>query len=202
MTELSKCNVCAITETWLTENVLSSELFPKGFNVYRRDRSSTCPDTRGGGVLLAIDDSIPSRRRQDLEPQCEIIVCELVPYKSKKVAIILCYRPQTCNILTFTVGVQEALTKVSKEYEHVCMLGDFNLSGVKWTADPIIATGSERTLCDTIAGFSLTQINYVVSNKFGNILDLIFTNVPDLFGEVAEYTPVFFALTTLYSLLK
>jgi hypothetical protein len=141
------------------------------------------------GGNQAID--IPSRRRQDLEPQGEFLVCELLPRKSKKLAIILCYRPPSSNSLAFTESVEQTLTNVFKEYEHVCMLGDFNLPRVNWTADPIIAKGSLRTLCDTIAGFSMSQINHIVSNSFGSMLDLVFTNVPNLFCDVAEYPSVF-----------
>ena len=61
LTTESKCHVCASTETWLTEDVSDSELFPDGFNVYWKDRQVTAPKTRGGGVLLAIADHILSR---------------------------------------------------------------------------------------------------------------------------------------------
>ena len=49
------CDIIAITETWLSENVLDQEIIPTGYTIYRKDRSS-----RGGGVMLAVKNSIPS----------------------------------------------------------------------------------------------------------------------------------------------
>ena len=48
-------DIIAITETWLSENVLDHEIIPTGYTIYRKDRSS-----RGGGVMLAVKNSIPS----------------------------------------------------------------------------------------------------------------------------------------------
>ena len=81
---LSNCDICALTETWLNDNVLDSEIFSDDFTVYRKDRSVTDPGKRGGGVLLAIKKSVKSRRRPELEPHGEIIVCEIICSKRKK----------------------------------------------------------------------------------------------------------------------
>ena len=45
----------AITETWLTDSIYNNELLPSGFDVYCKDRNN-----RGGGVLLAVHQSILS----------------------------------------------------------------------------------------------------------------------------------------------
>jgi len=41
------------TETWLSDSFYNNEIFPSGFSVYRKDRSS-----KGGGVMMAVRDSI------------------------------------------------------------------------------------------------------------------------------------------------
>ena len=41
-------DIVVLSETWLTSNVLSSELFPENFNVFHTDRNTG----RGGGVLI------------------------------------------------------------------------------------------------------------------------------------------------------
>ena len=48
-------DIIAITETWLSDNILDQEIIPTGYTIYRNDRSS-----RGGGVMLAVKHSIPS----------------------------------------------------------------------------------------------------------------------------------------------
>ena len=50
-------DVIAITETWLSDNIYSNEIFPNNYNIIRRDH-----DTRGGGVLLAVKNSIPFKQ--------------------------------------------------------------------------------------------------------------------------------------------
>eukprot|EP00914_Ancora_sagittata_P024895 GHVO01049672.1.p2 GENE.GHVO01049672.1~~GHVO01049672.1.p2 ORF type:complete len:141 (-),score=4.01 GHVO01049672.1:1098-1520(-) len=100
---ITQCNadVVAITETWLTDTVLDHELLPPRFSIHRKDRRETCANKRGGGLLLAIDESLPSKRRPDLEPPCEILVCELDVQGSSKIAVILCYRPPSSDCVRF-----------------------------------------------------------------------------------------------------
>ena len=47
--------IYCITETWLTDLVYDSEILPLNFNIFRKNRKS-----RGGGVLVAINESIQS----------------------------------------------------------------------------------------------------------------------------------------------
>ena len=48
-------DIIAITETWLSDNLLDQEIIPTSYTIYRKDRSP-----RGGGVMLAVKNSIPS----------------------------------------------------------------------------------------------------------------------------------------------
>ncbi|ELT96181.1 hypothetical protein CAPTEDRAFT_185977 [Capitella teleta] len=48
-----------------------------GFQTQQRSKrvwSVTNPEKRGGRVLLAVDETLPSKRRGDLEPPCEVLV--------------------------------------------------------------------------------------------------------------------------------
>ena len=49
-------DIVAITETWLHSNIFDNEILPSGYQIYRKD----C-NRRGGGVVLAIKNSIPSK---------------------------------------------------------------------------------------------------------------------------------------------
>ena len=51
----SDCNVFCITETWLSDQISDGEILPSNFVLYRSDRPS-----RGGGVLIAVHESIYS----------------------------------------------------------------------------------------------------------------------------------------------
>nr|CAH7747358.1 unnamed protein product [Callosobruchus chinensis] len=51
---LQEYDFIGIAETWLTSDVLSSELFPEDYSVLRSDRDfRNSKKTKGGGVLLA-----------------------------------------------------------------------------------------------------------------------------------------------------
>ena len=65
---LSECDVCAITETCLNDNISDCELFSDEFTIYSKDRSSTSPGNRGGGVVLAVKKNLKSCRKPELEP--------------------------------------------------------------------------------------------------------------------------------------
>ena len=44
-----------MSETWLSDYIFNNEILPAGYTIYRRDRLS-----RGGGVLIAVHNSISS----------------------------------------------------------------------------------------------------------------------------------------------
>ena len=55
-------------ETWLHKKIYTLEILPNNYTVYRKDRSS-----KGGGVLLAIKNSINSSIQADLDTDAELI---------------------------------------------------------------------------------------------------------------------------------
>ncbi len=91
---------------------------------------------------------------------------------------------------TFSKSVKDALARVTREYEYICLLGDFNLPQLRWDGSSPPG-GQAGEFCDTIESFALSQVNHVASNTCGNILDLVLTNVPDLFSEVCEHPSEF-----------
>lgn len=178
-----------MTETWLTSDVLDSELLPSSFCIHRKDRSDTIPDCRGGGVLLAVHTRLPSKRRQDLEPACEILICEIRPQTGPKLAILLCYRPPNYDLHDFNDHIDVSLSKVFKEYTLACVLGDFNLPDIEWTRpsqQSNISVNSDVFL-QTMLSYYFTQINSKISNVHGNILDLVFVNTPSLIPEIESF---------------
>ena len=58
-------DVLAVSETFLSPDILDGEFLGCDYEVHRRDR-----DRHGGGVMLTVCNSIPSTRREDLETDC------------------------------------------------------------------------------------------------------------------------------------
>ena len=49
-------DIICITETWLHDSILNTEIFSHNYTIYRRDRGS-----RGGGIVIAISDNLTSK---------------------------------------------------------------------------------------------------------------------------------------------
>ena len=60
-------DVLAITETWLTPGINSCEILPNiNFTIHRRDRFEH-NNKHGGGILLAVRNTVPCVRGPDIE---------------------------------------------------------------------------------------------------------------------------------------
>ena len=57
-----------MTETWLTKYHFNLEILPNDYLLYRNDR-----ETRGGGVLIAANQNVPSSQRQLLTDPITIV---------------------------------------------------------------------------------------------------------------------------------
>ena len=76
------------TESWLSPSILSSEIFPPGYQVLRKDRKDG-----HGGVFLALESSLICSEIS-LNTTCEIVACKIELHTH---SLIICgvYRPET-----------------------------------------------------------------------------------------------------------
>ncbi|ELU15260.1 hypothetical protein CAPTEDRAFT_214732 [Capitella teleta] len=93
-------HLVAITETWLTEDLLYSGILPQNMQCHRKDRSETRQSVRGGGLLLGIDNRLPSKRRPDLECECEILSISTgtVPIQLKKANVVPIFKKDDSKV--------------------------------------------------------------------------------------------------------
>ena len=176
----------AVTETWLNDAVTEIETLPARFVVHRKDRCCTDPGKRGGGLLLGVDQSIPSKRRTDLEAPCEIMVCELTNPSNPKVAVVLCYRPPQSDKRMFISNLHDVLFNVLKEFTFVTVLGDFNFPDLDWVRDVHNSVSPESEFFHLMLSFFLKQVNTVPSNAHQHFLDLIFSNSDGLIQNISD----------------
>ena len=109
-------DIIALTETWLDSWILNHELLPIGYNIniFRHDREGK----RGGGVLLAIKESIKTDQF-NFTSQSLGIVSVVVNSMSKNVLVCVCYRPPNAGI------------EFHQEFERFLnVLGDFNFPSI------------------------------------------------------------------------
>ena len=114
--------ILPLNETWLNDQLPSDEVAIPGFNLFRRDRSSS---RNGGGVAIYISDKIPAVRRCHLEDMVlENLWLELLFPKSKRILLGTCYRPPDDSqfLEIFKLGLE----RVSGEDKETLLTGDFN----------------------------------------------------------------------------
>lgn len=183
----SKHNLIFITETWLYDGILDSELTDTNkYNVFRRDRGS-----RGGGVmaLCAAELGVRSRddwQRDDLDIECVWLTVDggLIG-DNRDLHICLIYLPpdrlQAQRLGKFTDMLNIIISSHSSD--HFMLVGDFNLSFIKWRFnEPQFIKKGNVDLYNTGVEF-LTQTSFHGLNQYncsinsaGNTLDLVFSN--------------------------
>ncbi len=179
-------DLIAVTETWLKDNISDNEMLPYGYNVIRKGVVS---DKRGGGVLLAIRDSLKYNRitSRNWSDDWEIIAVELTDNTSKKTLLSVCYRPPNCNLAEW-FDLLTSFLQVTENYEKVIITGDFNFADLTWgstiTSNIISAKLYSTEFRELIYDFFLQQIN-IYPTRLGNILDLILTNCPEKVSNVS-----------------
>ena len=88
---IKKVDAVAVTETWLHQGILDTEILDSNFIIFRRDRPQ---QQRGGGVLICVKSDCISVRRRDLENEnVEAVVCELRGSNDSKLILAAFYRP-------------------------------------------------------------------------------------------------------------
>ena len=93
-----------LTETWLTNDISTSEIFSNNYLVFRKDRNlQEHGVTRGGGVLLAVNAHFHvthldlSFLTQEI-PQIDIVGVKLI---SQNVFIFVLYIPPSISLYDF-----------------------------------------------------------------------------------------------------
>ena len=130
LTEINECDILCVSEIWLDCKITDSELLSDNFNIFRKDRTT---GQKGGGLLMAVNANIPTNVVGDLyTSDHEILTVEVKPTRSSTIFFILCYRLPSSYITGFVQDLETILDKSTKLYIKYCLLGDFNLPGIKW----------------------------------------------------------------------
>ena len=89
--EEHKPDIILGNESWLHPGIANNEVFPDGYNIYRKDRTTD----NHGGVFLAVKKDIIATHRKDLNTDCESIwtQCQIQNKRSKFLFLCSYYRP-------------------------------------------------------------------------------------------------------------
>jgi hypothetical protein len=150
----------ALTETWLQPHIADAQIHIRGYNINRSDRCSRS----GGGVLLYSHESIPSvdvRRFDD-----GICQCVFTRFPTKKLGIVVIYRPPFCENSSFrrVIGFVEDCVKEGLDDYQMCITGDLNFPFIKWESEQLAggacleAQQSARSFLELLSNLFLTQL--------------------------------------------
>ena len=165
-------DVVAITESWLTDDIIDELVLIDGYKTFRKDRVHG----RGGGVCAFVSADIPCKRRQDLEdPSFECMWFCLRPVRlPRKISGLICailYNPpdtplpEQNNLFKYMVDKLDVIRTAHPDCG-VVLLGDFN----------------RLEICDLLIHQNLKQI-VRTSTRGEHVLDLIVTNLHELYNE-------------------
>ena len=169
-------DVIGVTETWLTSDISDSEMQLAGYEMFRKDRDNA----RGGGVLLYVKHFLtPS------EFYTSVTFHDQVWCKIDDLYIGVCYRSSNTAIVESdnNQNLLELITEVGNK--HILLMGDFNVPNIDWvnhTPTPV-ADGYTKSFVKAVEESFLTQ-HVTVPTRENSVLDLIFSNEPDLVSNV------------------
>lgn len=184
-----------MTETWLHPGILDSELGFYNYSIYRKDRYDIADAPVGGGVLIAVKDTLKSKVIA-MEGDAEQLFVE-VTNLSKNLVVGSFYAPYV-NPGTYAMHFEviELLMDKFRDYEFMIM-GDYNLRETLWTNHGGL---SEGLLANCFCSDTLVQeCSIAVMNMFsyfgmsqyfpvhhskGYTLDLAFSTITE--GNVKQ----------------
>ena len=117
-------DILMISETKIDDTFPDCQFLIKGFSVPQRlDRTA-----KGGGILVYIREDIPTKRIRKVRfnESFEGFFIE-INLRSKNWLLGCSYKPHRDNIISHLRNINTALDKLSRDYENVILLGDFNV---------------------------------------------------------------------------
>ncbi|XP_071123237.1 uncharacterized protein [Mytilus edulis] len=179
------------TETWLSNNIGSREIFPPelGYDVIRRDREKD----PHGGVLIAAKNEL-ELSQVSISKDAEMITGK-IKIGTKQYIITSFYRPPN---KTDNKYAERAITEIhnlrNNNKRSIFLLGgDFNLPDIDWGKNEIkgnqLPQTINRAFLQMSADLSIQQINNNTT-RGNNILDLMFTSHPGNIDRCKTLPPI------------
>ena len=149
-------------ESHLDDSYLSSEIFPAGFSVYRKDRIAG-----GGGVFMGIKHTLVAVEEPTITTAAEIIWAKISLYNLPSLYNIICsyYRPPQSDLQPILeLGESIDMVKRKNLNRDIIVTGDFNFPSIEWNKgqgtilpNPTYGHNLNEVFLDTIDNHNLEQ---------------------------------------------
>ncbi|XP_072178279.1 uncharacterized protein [Diadema setosum] len=179
----TKPDIVLGTETWLKENITSSELFPDGYTIVRRDRSDGY-----GGVLIALKENIIFEQLS-VEEAVEAILVKIPVTGNKYLLVGVIYRPPSSGT-EYMDMVCNVIEKIHSQHPNAVLWlgGDLNLPDINWETQTTERNQYPSAIChrflEMLQNCCLHQ-TVDFPTRFNTCLDLFLTNRPSLVSKCA-----------------
>ncbi|KAF6772843.1 hypothetical protein AHF37_07425 [Paragonimus kellicotti] len=126
--EAAGCDVVAVTETWLKQEVEIDHFCPPGMTYYRQDREDGRP---GGGVFLLVANQYAQVAGKSLHtPNIQLVECVL-PDAPTRTSVLCVYRSPGATVEEGSV-LLNTMDEIFNRQSSVLLLGDLNIPEVDW----------------------------------------------------------------------
>ena len=164
----SKLDIFLVSETKIDHSFPNQQFSIDGYKIYRRDSNSF-----GGRLLFYVNENIPCREltAEQIDSNFEIIFLGIT-MRTRKWLIIGLYKPANQKEEYFFKNLGVVLNNYLSKYDHIILLGDFNL------------TTSNKYLADFMTLFNLESLINTPTcfqSEKPRCIDLILTNKKSLF---------------------
>jgi len=162
------------TESWLTNSIKSSKIFPNNYNTYRHDRLDGYR-----GVFLSCKTS-PISEELKLSTTCEMVACKIYLAHGYLIVCSIYYRPPDRN-LPYLNELCSTLDQIilSNPNAIIWVGGDLSLPNIDWNLNCVHGNNypSATRSLDILLYHSLSQI-VTFPTRQQNTLDIFITNHP------------------------
>ena len=175
--EATKPDIIFGCETWLNPSKTYGELFPPGFDLYRRDRKDSY-----GGVLLGIQSSLNSHQL-NIKTDAEFIAAKIIN-RNQPIIVGALYRLPNNNQQQ-TDDLNQAILDTCKSTPGAAVWigGDVNLPDIDWSNNSIVSHQYPIALNESfLQMLDIAGLEQIVDfpTRGDNTLDVILTNRPSL----------------------
>ena len=123
-----KADICAVTETWLSEDdtQICNSICPEGFEIFQKSRTS---DRKGGGVAVILKQSFKAKVTSSNNEYVSfehMIISMKIGGKDTDLAVL--YRPPHLSKKLFLEEFEHLITENFKSQKRQIICGDFNVN--------------------------------------------------------------------------
>lgn len=179
-------DIFALSETNLSDDINSNELFPSDFTVFRDDGRKS--DTSGRGVLLAIHNRFTSTLFKCSPSTNFEFICAKICLPLFNIYILCCYIRPSQPVQSYKLAIEaiDSLHNILNPRDVLIVVGDFNLPYLSWASSdddthfvPINPSQDKEVIfTDCLSDCGLFQLSGV-KNNLNRQLDLVFSSDAD-----------------------